>query len=349
MRLRKVAPGAAAVMVGLLAACGGGDSTTGPGPTPSGGSADVSVVVFYDENANGSLDAAERVRLPDVVVRVGGLTARTAGGSGRATLASLGSGTQTATVDATTLPAFYTADPVNFRVPVTGDVVVPARLPIGTNHPNTYMSLGDSITEGRNFPGDDSYLGGLESRLRGRFGGSPTLINEGRGSTRTNQGADLVVPLLNSNRPAYTLILYGTNDWNRTECNRLDRLNTTCYTIPSLRTIVRSVKAASSLPVLATIPPCNEGFNVLAPPQRNAWVSAVDAQIRELARQEGAALADVEASFYAYGRYEELFVDHVHPNDTGQERIAEAFFQAIARGGVGAAGFERPRPEGGPE
>jgi lysophospholipase L1-like esterase len=337
MRLRLAAAGAAATALALLASCGGG-STNGPDPVPStGGSADVSVVVFYDENANGTMDGSESVRLPDVVVRVGAMTSRTAGGTGRASFGSVASGSQTATVDATTLPAFYTAAPVTFQVPAAREILVPARLSIGSNRPNTYVAFGDSITEGRNFPGDDAYLGDLESRLRGRFGGSPAIINEGLGSTRSNQGADRIPGVLSADRPAYTLIMYGTNDWNRSECNRVDRLNTSCFTIPSLRAIVRSVKAAGSLPVLATIPPCNEGFSIFAPPQRNQWVVAANVQVRDMARQEGAALADVEASFFGYGRYEDLFVDHVHPNAQGQERIAEAFFQAISRP-VGASG-----------
>jgi len=61
------------------------------------------------------------------------------------------------------------------------------------------------------------------------------------------------------------------------------------HEVASLRDIVRSAKGASSLPVLATIPPCNENFNQFSPPQRNAWVSAVDVQIRDLARDHGRA------------------------------------------------------------
>src|SRR5688572_18448476 len=201
MRLRLASAGAAATALGLLASCGGG-STNGPDPVPSaGGSADVSVVVFYDENANGTLDGSESVRLPDVVVRVGAMTSRTAGGTGRASFGSVASGSQTATVDATTLPAFYTAPPVPFQVPAAREIVVPARLAIGSNRPNTYVAFGDSITEGRNFPGDDAYLGDLESRLRGRFGGSPDIINEGLGSTRSNQGADRIPGVLSADRP----------------------------------------------------------------------------------------------------------------------------------------------------
>src|SRR5438128_5376335 len=89
----------------LLAACGGGRSPTGPGPSPStGGSESVSVVVFYDESDNGVLDAAEAVRIPDVEVTIGGHTARSAAGTGRAVIAGVSSGSFTPAVTVSTLP-----------------------------------------------------------------------------------------------------------------------------------------------------------------------------------------------------------------------------------------------------
>jgi lysophospholipase L1-like esterase len=226
-------------------------------------------------------------------------------------------------------------------VPASGDVAVPLVLPIGGNRPNIYMAFGDSITEGDNYPGDPSYRAPLQDKLRQHFGRAEVL-NEGVGSTKSNQGADRVDGPLNADRPAYTLILYGTNDWNQSVCKRPDQLATTCFTISSLRDIVLSAKGASSLPVLATIPPCNENFNQFSPPQRNAWVSAVDIQIRDLARQQGAVLADLEPAFLAVPDISTLFVDHVHPSAAGEEIIARTFFEAIARGVRTGAAFTGP-------
>jgi len=326
-----------------LAACGGGSSPAGPGPTPSsGGSQSVTAVVFYDENGSGILEAAETARVPEVEVTIGGRAGRSAPMTGRMVIEGVPTGTFTPVVSPATLPPFYQVGRMpSVGIPAAGEINVPLVLPIGSNRPNTYMAFGDSVTVGDNYPGDPSYGALLEDKLRQHFGRAQ-VINEGLGATRSNQGADRVDGPLIFNRPAYTLILYGVNDWNRSECKRPSQLATECFTIPSLRDIVLSARGSSSLPVLATLPPANEGFNVLAPPQRNAWVSAVDVEIRALARREGALLVDLEQAFLATGDYGRLFVDHVHPNAAGEEIIATTFFQAIARGPRTGAAFTGP-------
>jgi lysophospholipase L1-like esterase len=325
-----------------LAACGGG-SPSGPAPVPSsGGSQSVTVVVFYDENGNGTIDSGEVARVPDVEVSLGGRSARSAAGTGRAVIDGVATGTFTPAVNAGTLPPFYGVGRLStVQVPVSGEVAMPLVLPIGSNRPNTYMAFGDSITEGNNYPGDPSYRGPLGDKLRQHFGRA-TVLNEGVGSTKSNQGAARVDGPLNADRPAYTLILYGTNDWGQSECNSVAKLATTCFTIDSLRDIILSAKGSSSLPVLATIPPCNEGYDFRAPPQRNDWVSAVDVQIRDLARQQGVPLADVEKAFLAAGNDSRLFVDHIHPSAQGEELIATAFFQAVSRAAGAGGAFTGP-------
>jgi lysophospholipase L1-like esterase len=315
-----------------LAACGGGSSPTGPGPSPSAGTQSVTVVVFYDENGNGTLDPAEGARVPDVEVSLGARSARSAVGTGRAVIDGVPAGTANPVVNASTLPPFYAIGRVpSVQVPASGEVPVPLVLPIGSNRPSTYMAFGDSITEGNNYPGDPSYRGPLASKLQQHFARA-TVINEGVGSTKSNQGAVRIDDPLSADRPAYTLIVYGTNDWGQSECKRPDQLATTCFTIESLRNIILSAKGSSSLPVLATIPPVNVGYDFRAPQQREDWVEAVNVQVRDLARQQGAVLADLEKAMLADPDPSRLFVDHVHPNAEGEEIIATTFFQAIAHG-----------------
>jgi lysophospholipase L1-like esterase len=322
-----------------LAACGGGKSPTGPGPSPSAGTQSVTVVVFYDENGNGALDPAEGARVPDVEVSLGGRSARSAVGTGRAVIDGVAAGTVIPAVNTTTLPPFYGVGRVSsVQVPATGEVAIPLVLPIGSNRPNTYMAFGDSITEGNNYPGDPSYLGPLATKLQQHFARA-TLINEGLGSTKSNQGALRIDDPLNRDRPAYTLILYGTNDWSQSECKRPDQLATTCFTIESLRDIILSAKGSSSLPVLATIPAVNVGYDFRVPQQREDWVEAVNVQVRGLAREQGALLADVEKAMLADSDPSRLFVDHIHPNAEGEEVISNAFFQAIAHGARTGAAF----------
>jgi lysophospholipase L1-like esterase len=148
--------------------------------------------------------------------------------------------------------------------------------------------------------------------------------------------------VLAQRRPAYTLILYGTNDWN--SC----RGQVPCFTVDNLRAMVGAARAARSLPVLATIPPANPAVPQRVPPERNQWVHAIDDLLRSLARDEGIALAEVEAAFLEQPRLEDLFVDHIHPNDDGYRLIADAFLRAITapRGNASAWAFEAPMLSG---
>jgi lysophospholipase L1-like esterase len=302
----------------------------------------VTLVVFYDENGNGILDASEGTRVPDVEVTLGGRTAKSAVGTGRAVVDGVAGGTFTPSVNAATLPPFYAVGRVSsVRVPTSAEVAIPLTLPIGGNRPNTYMTFGDSITEGNNYPGDPSYSAVLADKLRQHFARA-TVIAEGVGSTKSNQGAARVDASLNADRPAYTLILYGTNDYTQSDCNNVAKLATTCFTIPSLRDIILSARGAGSLPVIGSIPPVNTGFDFRAPPQRNDWVSGADVQIRALAVEQGAVLADVEKGFLAVADPSTLFVDALHPNAAGEEVIATAFFEAIAHGGRTGSAFTGP-------
>src|SRR5207302_794617 len=88
-----------------------------------------------------------------------------------------------------------------------------------------------------------------------------------------------------------------------------------------------------------TIPPANPAIPQKVPPERNQWVSQEDVLIRALAREQGAALADIEAAFLsvAGSNLSQLFSDHIHPNDRGYGIIAGAFFAGISQAG-GTAG-----------
>jgi lysophospholipase L1-like esterase len=315
---------AAALLVSLAACGGGGDSPTGPAPspTPSTGHT-VNVVVYYDEDGDGRLDGGERGRVPGVSVDVGGGRGTTATLTGLAAVGGVAEGPQTAAVDPSTLPPFYQPGaPVSIAVPATQDVLLAATLRIGGNRPNTYMAFGDSITLGDGSSDGNGYPTPLERKLRAHFGRG-NVINRGGSGTRSTEGVQRIGRNLGLTNPAYTLILYGTNDW--VECKGA----VPCITIDSLRTIIGVVRDARSLPVLGTIPPVNPASN---PQARNDWVQAMNVLIREMAGDEGAALADLEAAFLRESDLASLFSDHVHPNDAGYEVMAEEFFRAISGG-----------------
>jgi lysophospholipase L1-like esterase len=308
-----------------LSACGGGDNG-GSGPTPvqsSGPTFNVMGAVFYDENGNGTLDAGENVRVPDVTVQIGTATGRTSKVLGEFTVPGVPQGTQTVTLSRTTLPPFYAAPAtVTVTVPQSQGLLIPVTLPIGTNRPNVYMGFGDSITIGEGSPDNRGYRPGLEERLAGFFGrGSVTV--DGIDATRSSRGADRIDDSLNRTRPAYTLILYGTNDFNVLDC----KVNPPCFTIDSLRNIALSARGSRSLPILSTIIPANP--NAALQPDRNMWVAAMNVRIRALGREMGVPVADPEPLFLKDPNFDRLYTDHVHPNNGGYDHIAEAFFAAI--------------------
>lgn len=317
-----------------------GIAATAPQAEIEGSGLSLEVVVFLDENGNGRLDPGEAGRVPGVFVDVGGRSARSQPGSGRAALDGLPAGAQGVTVRSGSLPPFYEAGPpVEVVVPAEGDVFLPVSLPVGPNRPATYLALGDSITQGDGSSDDEGYRARLERRLRAHFG-QATLIDDGVGGATSAMGVRRARRSLAAQRPGYVLILHGTNDWTDVACARSIA---GCETAANLGNILRHVKAARSLPFLATLPPPNTGWSDDAPPEREARVAEVNAQIRALAKAEGAVLVDLERAFLEAGERRRLFSDAVHPSDAGYDLIANAFFDAITGTRGAGSGGEAPR------
>jgi lysophospholipase L1-like esterase len=263
--------------------------------------------------------------------------ATTAGGTGEATLNVQG-GSWLTTI--TALPPYYQRGPDStVTVPVADGqpVRLPVTLRIGSNRPNVYMAFGDSITEGEGSKNDLGYRDNLQAEL-GEWFGAGRIENQGLSGTRSNAGAARVRESLDKTKPAYTLILYGTNDWNDYSC----RSEFPCFTIDSLRTMVRAAKNRQSMPILSTIIPCNTGYDARVPPSRNLWIADMNALIVEMAHEEQVPVADSFAAFMAAPDLHALFFDHVHPNDAGYDILAQTFFDAISQ--QAAAATSRPVP-----
>jgi lysophospholipase L1-like esterase len=318
----------------LLSSCGGGGSPTAPsaGGTPAppvtlGAVATVRGLVFYDENGNGGLDADEVVRLPEATVKLGGRSGST-DGAGRFEIDEVPAGAPHAEVVATSLPPYFAFGPAP-SVPVPPpdgfELALAVTLPTGANRHNVYMAFGDSITKGDGSSSRRGYRGELQDELRSWFGRAE-LVNEGVEGTDSDVGADRLPDSLARQQPAFTLILYGTNDWNGFGCR------TVCGTALSLRRMVRACRAASSLPVVATLIPANPAYESRFASARNAWIDATNVQIRAMAAAEGVTLADLNAAFKSEDpSLEPLFSDHVHPNDRGYSVMAAEFFRALSQ------------------
>jgi lysophospholipase L1-like esterase len=313
----------AAIASGLVAACGDSPGGPDPLPTPAPGF-EVAVVVFYDEDGDGQPGSAEGARVPGVEVQIAGRTGQSEPGTGRAVVRGVPAGTHAVSIRPASLPPFYSAGSagtVTAPQPAGQELRLAVTLPIDGNRPNTYMAFGDSLTLGMGSSDGNGYRLVLQDELRGYYARGDVL-NRGGDGTVANEGASRIGRGLRAFRPAYTLTLYGTNDYNNPAC----RTDFPCDVIDSLETIVRSCKDAESLPVLATIPPPNPAQEG---PERSDWVARMNDLIRDLARSEGAVLADIHAAFLRESDLPSLFSDHVHPNDRGYAIMARVFFDSI--------------------
>ena len=312
--------------VSLLVGCGGGGGG-GTGPDPVVPTHTVAVTVFYDENNDGMAQPTEVGRVPGVEVNVGGRTALTEKLTGRATVTGVREGSQALSLNASTVPAYYvsTSNPPAVNVVEGAQVMVPLTLPIDPNRPFVYMAFGDSITEGDgsvSHPG--GYKGLLRDMLRAHFGGAVEVEGEAQSGSKSDVGAERIGGSLNRVRPAYTIIMYGTNDFVRAECQR----EFPCFTIDALRDMVGAARSARSLPILSTIPPVQPEGNA---PDRNGWVGRMNELIKPMAAQQRVPLADVYGAFMRQQNLSALFADRLHPNDRGYEIIAAEIFNAITR------------------
>jgi lysophospholipase L1-like esterase len=314
----------------LATACGGGGTTPNPvpsSPLPTGSNALVGVV-FYDQNSNGAVDPDEQVRLPGVRVAVGGQAGASAAG-GQVTVSGLPDGPGTLAIQVDTLPPFFQPGrlpTVTLPLAAATVVPVPVTLPIGANGPNQYLAFGDSIAEGTGSNRRTGFATPLQARLRAHWGGDAEVGVDGVRGSRSVDGLARLPAALNRTRPAFVLLLYGTNDWNG-RCQSI--APEACFTVGALRDMIRAVRAAGSQPVVGTITPANPSP---AADARNRWIQAQNDLIRAMVQQEGAVLAETWAAFGTdQGQWPALFFDEVHPNDDGYTRISEAFFQAITR------------------
>lgn len=307
----------------FVAACGGGGPT---GPDPAAPRHPVALTVFYDENGDGIAEATENARVPDVAVEIAGQSGTSAKVTGETTVPNVPGGRHTIGLRPGTVPPYYRlsgAAPA-VDVPQGAPGTVALTLPIGGNRANRYLAFGDSITEGLGSRDLDGYRGPLQDALQRHFGRG-VVEADGLGGSKSDDGAERIYGVVSRVRPAYTVILYGTNDWKRCE------QRVPCYTVDALRSMIGAAKALQSLPVIGTIPPVNPNENL---PERNDWIERMNVAVKAMAQQEGVPVADVHGGFTRAGgtggELAALFVDTVHPNDRGYQIIADAFFRAIA-------------------
>jgi lysophospholipase L1-like esterase len=237
-------------------------------------------------------------------------------------------GSQTAVASAPTLPAYFApGTSVSVAVPPAGDVAVPTVLGLGPRaRPHVYLGFGDSITAGDGSGDGTGYGNYLRNDLRALWGKADVRL-DGLPGSRSYAGEARIVPSLNANRPAYVLILYGTNDYIDVDC----RSAPPCYTVEALRSMVVATRDFGAFPVIGTIPPVNPSYADRNPDERNDWVKRMNDSVRAMARQERVAIAEIHGDFLEQPSLPALFADDKHPNDAGYQVIARSFYDAITK------------------
>jgi lysophospholipase L1-like esterase len=317
-----------AVVLTLATACGGGSKSpvSPPTATPPAEVYSVTAFLFDDENGNNLADPDETIRFGDVEVEIAGRVGRSNGTTGAVVVPGVPAGAYPVTVRTASLPPFFVpGGGLTAQVPSPTETPIPVTLPIGHNVPFRYLASGDSISQGTGSEDGKGYRVILEALLEDYYGRSVSTYYRGSGGGSSADGAVRIARDLQLLEPAYTLIGWGTNDWN--SCGDPH----TCFTIPSLRSIVREVKKANSLPCVATILPANVGYDDRAPASRNVWVAEANDLIRTMAREEGAVVVDLNGAFMKAPSLSSLFVDHVHPNPDGYHLIAQTYFETLTR------------------
>jgi lysophospholipase L1-like esterase len=187
---------------------------------------------------------------------------------------------------------------------------------VGTNNPRVIVAFGDSITSGtlgdppRDIA-DRPYPAGLQLLLDGPRPGV-LVLNRGRGGEQTDDGAERIRSVLQTDRPAVILLMQGTNDTFAVDPGSI---------VANLRQMIRLARANATVPILGAIPP---NFRAEADEAR-AIIASVNARLPGLAAEEGIRFVDTFAALDHPALFGE---DGFHPNQQGYDALAAAWLPA---------------------
>ncbi|MEU1853882.1 ricin-type beta-trefoil lectin domain protein [Streptomyces sp. NPDC019990] len=207
---------------------------------------------------------------------------------------------------------------------VTAAGVAPASAASDT--PLRVMPLGDSITWGVGSSTGNGYRGPLWNRLAadghpldfvgtGRSGSMSDPDNEGHSGYKIHQVAALTDASLTRYRPNVVMLHIGTNDLNES------------YEVPTATARLRSlvdqitVAAPDATVLVASLVVSTSGSEEQ---YRGAYNQAIPQIVRD-AQSTGKRVAYVDMS----GLTTADLADVLHPNDTGYQKMADAFHRGI--------------------
>ncbi len=137
------------------------------------------------------------------------------------------------------------------------------------------------------------------------------LVNNSVSNEQTSFGVSVIQNMIDQNDPSHVFILLGTNNALR---------GSVSGAISDLQTMVNIARDNNVIPIVGTLPALNPpagGTVVFSGAAANNRANQINAGIRGLSN---ARIAPVAGMFSASN-----LVDGIHPNDMGQQQIAEAF------------------------
>jgi len=177
-----------------------------------------------------------------------------------------------------------------------GDTNSGGQPPVAVDTTPRVIAIGDSIGNGFGIANP------WPPRLSGLIG--IEVVNTSVTNEQTSFGVANIQSLITQNNPSHVFILLGTNDALR---------GSVSAAISNLQTMVDIARQNDVIPVVGTLPP------ITFAAAENDRAARISQGIRSL---NGARVAPVRGML---GSGADTIADGIHPNDRGQQIIAEAF------------------------
>ncbi|MGH1542465.1 MAG: SGNH/GDSL hydrolase family protein [Arenicella sp.] len=168
------------------------------------------------------------------------------------------------------------------------------------NRVTKVVAIGDSI--GAGFGGVNPWPVLLGEKL------GVLVVNNSISGRQVVGGASVVRALLETEQPSHLVVLLGSND---------ARNGSVSSAVSNMNFIVQAAVEAGVVPIIGTVPPNFESSTF------NADGAQISASYRGIG---GAVIANVREAF---GNNAAFFQDGLHPNNDGQELIAQTFRDAF--------------------
>jgi len=134
------------------------------------------------------------------------------------------------------------------------------------------------------------------------------LVSDSVNGRQTMDGLEIVREQLNLHKPSHLIVLLGTNDAKNGIVETA---------IENLQEIVEVANGVGVVAIVGTLPPNLRSM------EYNEFSSRISSGIRDL---NGAEIADIQNSF---GDGSTTIADGIHPNDIGQQIIADTFLKRL--------------------